>query len=169
MKKPLHAFDYLSVIRYAFVFVLFLLFNNLETRVYPYSAAVFIAATCTGGSYVVLPILYVAAFAVCGANGLLAEAAITAFYCTVLNLLYAKFNVKKNLGFVALCAMSLTGFIFLGDTSHYILLEKRILVFAITAGLSFFCASADRAISEKGLKLKCLTKKRFRFSRRRSR
>lgn len=154
MKKSLRAFDYLSVLKFLFIFTLFLLFNFLETDVYPYSAAVFIAATFTGGSYIALPVLFVCSFLVCGANGLLAQSAITAFYCTLLNLLYAKFRVKKNLGFVALCAVSLAGFIFLGDTSRYILLEKRILVSAITVGLAFFCAVADRAISEKGLKLK---------------
>ncbi|MBO4251764.1 MAG: SpoIIE family protein phosphatase [Clostridia bacterium] len=154
MKKTFRSFDYLSIIRYVCAFALFTLFNKLETTVYPYSAAVFIAATFTGGSYIVLPVLYICSFLVCGANGLLAQAAITAFYCTILNLLYSRFKTTKKLGFVALCCTSLTGFVFLGDTSAYILLEKRILVCAIASGLAFFCSIANKAVSEKGLKYK---------------
>ena len=154
MKKSFRSFDYITILRYAFIFILFLLFNNLEEKVYPYSAAVFTATTFTGSSIIVLPVLYVCSFLVCGTNGLLAQAAITAIYCTAINLLYRHFKANKNLGFVALCCMSLAGFVFLGDTSAKIIFDKRILVFAITSGLSFFCSIADKAVSEKGLKIK---------------
>ena len=154
MKKLTRRFDYLSATRYAVLFALFILFNNLETSVYPYSTAVFIAATYMGGSLIALPVLFISSFVVCGANGLLAQAAISAFYCALINILYTRFQAKKNLGFVALASMSLLGFILLGDTSAQIAFDKRVLVFAITSALSFFCAIADRAITEKGLKIK---------------
>ncbi len=154
MKKFLRALDIAAVLRYAFIFALFVLFANLETDVLPYSTAVLIAAFFTGGSTVALPPLFVGSFAVCGANGLIAQAAISAVYCAILNLLYARFSAKKNAGFIALACLSITGFIFLGDTSAEIFIEKRILVSLITAGLSFFCSIAGKAVSEKGLKFK---------------
>ena len=154
MKKIFRLPDYVSALRYAFVFALFILFNNLENTVLPYSAAVFIAVSYMGGSLIALPALYIGSFAFCGANGLLAQAAVTAGYCTVLDLLYRRFSAKKNFGFVALACLSLSGFVFLGDTYAQIITEKRILVAIITAGLAFFCSVADKAVSEKGLKFK---------------
>lgn len=154
MKKKFFSLDYTAVLRYVGIFTLFVLFNNLESEVLPYSTAVLIAAAFTGGSFLAVPTLFIGSFAVCGANGLLAQAAVSAVYCTLLNLLYLRFSAKKNAGFISLACFSLIGFIFLGDTSSQILMEKRILVSLVTVGLAFFSALAGKAVGEKGLKFK---------------
>ena len=154
MKKLFRSPDYFSVLRYACAFALFILFNHLETTVLPYSAAVFIAAVSTGGSVLALAVLYISSFALSGAYGLLAQAAITAGFIIFVDILYSRFSVKKSAGFIALCCLSLAGYVFLGDTSAETVVEKRILVALITVGLSFFCTLAGKAATEKGLKFK---------------
>lgn len=154
MKNIMRSIDHVAVLRYIFIFGLFVLLNNLETDVYPYSTAALIAANFTGGSVIVLPVIFIGSFLACGAYGLLAQSAITAVYCILLRIIYARFSVKRNLGFVALSCLALIGFLFLGDTEKYIIYEKRILVSAISMGLAFFCSIADKAVSEKGLKYK---------------
>lgn len=154
MKKIFRTLDYVAVLRYFFTFAFFVVFNNLETEVFPYSTAVLIAATFMNSSIITVPILFICSFLVCGANGLLAQAAISAAYCAVLNFTYMRFSAKKNAGFIALACLSLAGFVILGNTSAQIIIEKRITVALITAGLAFFCSVADKAISEKGLKYK---------------
>ena len=156
MKNHLNirSLDYVSVLRYMFIFGIFVLINNLETDVYPYSTAVLIAATYTGGSLIVIPLLFLSSFLVCGAFGLLAEAAISAGYCIIVRIVYARYGAKRNLGFVALCCLSLIGFLLIGDTEKFLEYDKRVLVSAITMGLAFFFAVADKAVSEKGLKYK---------------
>ena len=154
MKKKFFSLDYTLIIRYVCIFGLFVLFNNLESSVMPYSTAVFIASVFFDGSFIAIPTLFIGSFAVCGANGLLAQAAVSAVFCIILNLLYMRFTAKKNAGFIAIACFSLIGFIFLGDTSAEIIMEKRILVSIVTVGLAFFCATAGKAVSEKGLKFK---------------
>ena len=92
MKKRFNArsLDYISVLRYVFLSGLFILLNNLETEVYPYSTAALIATTYTGDSIVAIPLLFVSSFLVCGANGLLLQAAISAAYCIIVRLIYAR-------------------------------------------------------------------------------
>lgn len=154
MKNLFRSFDYITAFRYVFTFTLFVIFNNLETEVMPYSTAVLIAATFMNGSVIAVPTLFICSFLVCGANGLLAQAAISAAYCAILNFMYIRFSVKKNAGFIALASLSLAGFMVLGDTSAQIIPEKRVIVSLVTAGLAFFCSVADKALSEKGLKYK---------------
>ena len=146
--------DYISVLKYIFLFGIFVVLNNLETEIYPYSTATLIAATFTGGSFVVVPLLFLSSFIVCGALGLLAQATVSAGFCIIVKLAYARFGAKMNLGFVAVCCLSLVGFILIGDTERYIIYEKRILVSSVAVGLAFFTAIADKAVSEKGLKYK---------------
>ena len=154
MKNLSGYFDYANAIKYACVFTLFLIFNFLEKTVYPYSTAILIAATYINGSALIVPVLYICSFLACGANGLLAQATVCAIFCSVLHLIRKRFNAEKNLGFVALACLSLTGFLIIGDTETLIISEKRVLVAAITVSLAFFCSIAGKAVAQKGLKFK---------------
>ena len=154
MKKKFFNLDYIMALRYVSIFALFILFNNIESEVLPYSTAILIASAFMNVSYIAVPTLFIGSFAVCGANGLLLQAAISAVYCTILNLVYLRFSAKKNMGFIVLACFSLIGFVLLGDTSAPIIMEKRILISLVTVGLAFFCSIAGKAISEKGLKFK---------------
>ncbi|MBP5465942.1 MAG: SpoIIE family protein phosphatase [Clostridia bacterium] len=154
MKNPLRYYDYTVVIKYLFVFALFIVFNNLESEIQPYSTAVLIACAYSGGNFLPFPPIFICAFLISGSNGLLAQAAISAGFLLTLVLLYKRFDAKKNFGFIILSFLSLLGYIFVGDTSAQSITEKRILVSSITSGLAFFCCVANKAFTEKGLKFK---------------
>ena len=154
MKYPLRYFDYTAVIKYLCAFALFTVFNHLEEDIQPYSIAVLIACAYGNGNFLPFALLFLCSFPVSGANGLLAQGAVSAVFLITLEFLYKHFNAKKNLGFIVLACLSLLGYIFVGDTSAKILVEKRILVSAVASGLAFFCCTADKAVAEKGLKFK---------------
>ena len=154
MKNLLRYFDYTVVIKYLCVFTLFNVFNHLESDIQPYSTAVLIACAYSEGSFLPFPLLFICSFLIAGTNGLLAQAAVSSVYLIILVLLYKRFNVKKNFGFILLACLSLLGYVFLGDTSEQIIIEKRILTSAITSGLAFFYCTANKAFTDKGLKFK---------------
>lgn len=152
--KKFRYFDYFSVIKYGVLFLSFVLFNGLEKMVYPYSTAVFIAANYLNAAYLPLSVFYLISFTVSGSFGLLAQAAVTVVFCGIVDLLYKKFKVKKNYGFIFITSLSIIGFVIIGDTSKQILIERRLLTSIIAIVISFFCSGAGFAISEKGLKFK---------------
>lgn len=154
MKKRTHAFDYISVIKYALLFAGFFLFNRIDKDVYPFSAALFSAALLYGASPVVAPALFLGSFAACGAFGMMASAAVPAVFLTVTRLVYKKLKIRPSYEFVLFTAISLVGFIVIGDTNKVVSMERRIIVSIITTLLTLLSIVAIRAVSEKGLKSK---------------
>ena len=154
MRKNNKSLDYLSLIKYLFLFFIFLVFNKLEKAVMPYSASVFIASISCGSSIFFTFILYILSFLVLGANGLLASQAILGALSIIVVLIYKKTTKKVKLEMTVCCALGMLGFIFLGDTSIAYPLEKRILTTLITIVLTFLCLIGGKAITEKGLKFK---------------
>ncbi len=154
MKLRKSYFDYISVIKYLVCFVFFLIFAKLESQVNVYSVAVFVTAMAEGANPVITPILYICSFLVFGEVGLLAQAVFPAVLMIVLVLIYKKFNTPLRAEITAYTAISMLGFIFLGNTAKDIELEKRLLSVLLSTVLTFICYVSASGITKKGLKFK---------------
>ncbi len=146
--------DFVCVCKYAIITLLFYVFNNLETEVFPYSSAILIACLLFNCSLVITPILYLGTFIICGKVGLLASAAIFILVILPIVCVYKSFKTKTHYEFVAYTFIGLLGFVFLGNTANQVVLEKRILTAMLTTFLSFLAILSAKAISQKGLKFK---------------
>ena len=153
MKKS-HAFDYASVIKYLLLFCGFVIFNNVEKTVLPYSTAIFVAGVYMNCSLIAAPLLFIASFAVTGSFGMLAQSAVTAAFFIIIRCIYRKFRTRSGFEYVIFAAIALIGFIVIGDTETFIPYDKRVMVSVFTVFLSLLAIIAFKALSEKGLKSK---------------
>ncbi len=153
MKKKLNL-DYLSVVKYLFVFTAFILLNFLERDIYPYSTALFIAGMVTGSSPFILPILYLCSFLIVGKPSLLLSALAPAGLFFIIVLVYNRFKVKPRFELAFFTVVSTLGYILIGDTALAVPVERRILVSLITVALTFLSILAINAIAHKGLRFK---------------
>lgn len=154
MKNRFNSFDYICAVKYLCIFTAFLIFNNLEKTVLPYSAAIFVAALSQGCAIIITSLLFLASFLACGTPGLLGSQAIFALLFIIIAFTYKKFRSKMRFELIAYAVVGVLGFVFLGDTARNIVLEKRIIVSIITVALTFLAVVAAKAINEKGLKFK---------------
>lgn len=150
-KKPL---NYLSVIKYILLLFGFMLLNRLESEIFLYSASLFAAAIVLGSSTILTTVALIASFLLTGTYGLLPSVSVSAAFLVLVKLLYSHFNVKIKYEISIFTAISLIGFIILGDTVNEIGIEKRILVSVITSFLSLVFYVSGKAFGEKGLKIK---------------
>ncbi len=146
--------DYLTVIKYLTLFFVFLVFNNLEKEVLPYSSAVYISAIACGSEIFITTLLYLSSFLILASPGLLGAGAILALISITIILIYKKINRKIKIELTACALIGMLGFVFLGDTARVFSLEKRILTSLITIVLTALCLITGKALCEKGLKFK---------------
>ncbi len=154
MKLKRQNVDYISVFKYLFALMGFVLLNSLEQTPYPYSTALFIAEMVTGSSPILLPLLYLSSFLIVGKPSLLLSALIPATLFFAITLVYKKFRVKLRYELILFACLSMLGFILIGDTASEIPLEKRLLVSLMTVALTFLSIIALKAVNEKGLRYK---------------
>ncbi len=154
MKRKKLNIDYISVLKYLFIFGAFILLNCIESDVYPYSTALFIATMVTGSSPFILPIFYLGSFLVVGKPSLLLSALVPALLFFVIVLIYKKCKVKPKYELIFFTLISMLGYVLIGDTLVEISMERRIIVSLIIVALTFLCILAINAISKKGLKFK---------------
>ena len=154
MKNPFKRLDFFDLLSYAVVLVVFMIFNSLETQVLPYSVAVFTAVIIEGGSLIFTPLIFLLAFLLQGAVGLMGSAAISALLLTVIVAIYRKCSHPPRYEILCFLALSLLGFILLGNTTAQIPLLKRVLTAFLCVALCFFTITAGKAVKEKGLKFK---------------
>ena len=154
MKNKLKSIDYMTVVKYLSIFLLFLLLNNVEKQVLPYSTAMLCSVLSRGGSLILTPILYLLSFIVQGQFGLLASAAIAASVNLFIIGLYRKFKNAPKYEVLVFLGVSLLGFIFIGNTTTQIDMDKRVLTLILTVALGFFTMTATKVVAEKGLKFK---------------
>lgn len=152
--KKFKSFNYVSVLIYSSLFILFVAFNYAEAEVYPYSVAAFIAALSVGANVFVTPLLFVGSFLIGNNVGYLAFAGITAAFFSILFLLYKKLRFKPDFLNVAMSVIIMTVFCVLGNTQKDIPIMKRVLVSVFTTVLTLFCYISGGAVTKKGLKYK---------------
>ena len=152
--KKLKSLDYLNVIKYLILFILFILLNKLEKEVYPYSTALYSSIIATGGNFIGTSIFYILSFIVLNRPGLLVSGAIVFGALLIITLIRYKFIKKKGYEYVLYTAISLIGLVFIGDTSLETNVEKRILCLIISTFLSLILITSIFAIKNKGLKYK---------------
>ena len=154
MKKFSKALDYLTIIKYSFIFFLFLIFNNLEKDVLPYSTAIFITAISLDYSVFPTSALFLLSFLVLNKVGLIPSMAIVVTIFIIVFAVYKKYKIRIRFEFIAYTALSLIGFILLGDTNTEILYEKRFLTSLLILLLTTVSMIAGNALVKKGLKYK---------------
>ena len=147
-------YDFISVIKYTFIFFIFLIFNNLEEEILPYSSAVLTTCLMYNCSLFLTPLLYLSAFIAMGETGLLGAGAIFVLIICPIILIYKRYGIKPKFEFVAFTLIGLLGFAFLGNTSKFITLDKRVLTVLLSTFLCFLSIISAKAICEKGLRLK---------------
>lgn len=154
MKTYRNRFDFVSLVKYALIFLCFTVFNCIENAVLPYSTAPFVTALIGGASLFLTPILYVLSFIVLSENGLLASSAITAVPLIIIVALYRKLKVNTRLEMAIYTFFAMLGFVFLGNTSYEITMDKRIITCLLTVILTLVCLITGNTVAKKGLKFK---------------
>ena len=154
MKSPLKNLDYPSLCKYLLVFFLFAVFNCLELNVMPYSTAILGAVLSEGCGIIVSSLLFISSFLVSGKVGLLGSASVSAIMLAIIFAIHRKTKTPAKYATCIYVAVSLLGFIFLGDTKEQIETEKRVLTAILTIALSFFSVTGIHAVNNKGLKHK---------------
>lgn len=146
--------DYTNVLKYIFLFFLFLIFAKLEQAVYPYSTAVLVSSLGLGASPIITGLLFVCSFLVYGKTGLLAHAGIAGLINLIVFLIYKKLKILPKAELILFAVASMIGYLILGDTNQNIDFFKRLYVSLVTILLTAVLYVAGDAISRKGLKFK---------------
>ncbi len=154
MRVKNYFFDYVSVIKYIISFCFFLIFAKLEKEVNVYPVAVFVTAMAFGANPIITPVLYVCSFLVFGEVGLLVQAAVPTVLMIILVCIYKKTKTPFRAEITAYAAISMLGYIFIGNTSVNVPLERRLLSSLLSTLLTFICYIAASGIVKKGLKFK---------------
>ncbi len=154
MKNFRKNFDFITVFKYLFILFIFIIFNNLEREILPYSSAILSACLLLGASLVSTPLLYILSFLVLGEVGLLGASGIFSLVIVPIAYVYRRFKVKSYIEFLAYTLVGLLGFLFLGSTTKNILMEKRILTIILSILLCYIAIICGKAVCEKGLKFK---------------
>ena len=154
LKNPFKRLDFISVLSYLVILVVFMLFNRIENQVLPYSVAVFTAVIVQGGSLIVTPLIFLLSFVIQGAFGLLGSASICAVTLSIIIAIYRKYSHYPKYEILCFLSLSLLGFILLGSTTEQIPLLKRVLTAFLCVALCFFTMTAGKAVKEKGLRFK---------------
>lgn len=149
MKKFKKTFDYINIIKYIVVLFLFIITNFLESEVLPYSTSIYSSLLCLNLSYFSTSIFFLLSFILVGRPGLIASSAISVGVFFIISLIKLKFRTKKHIEYVFYTAISMLGFIFLGDTSIQINIEKRILCTILSAFLTLIFCVALNAVDKK--------------------
>ena len=97
-------FDFVTVFKYLLILLIFIIFNNLEREVMPYSSAVFTACLVLGSSIFTTAILYIFSFLFLGEVGLLGAAGIFILVISPITYIYRRFKVKSFVEFLLIIA-----------------------------------------------------------------
>ena len=100
MKKIKMKTDYLVVLKYLFLLCLFLVFNNLEKNIEPYSVSVYIAAISSACSPIVAGLFLILSFILIGETGKIAFVCTVILFFGALKIIYKKTNTKIGYSFV---------------------------------------------------------------------
>ncbi|MBR5192066.1 MAG: SpoIIE family protein phosphatase [Clostridia bacterium] len=154
MKKHNNSIDYLTVIKYLFIFILFTIFNKIEQQVFPYSTALLGVSFAFNYNLILTPILYLLSLVLLGANGLLAGGGISLAFLLIITLIYKSCKSKIKLEICIFTMISMLGYLFIGDTVVETDLTKRIFVILVCGLFSMFLYITAETITKKGLKYK---------------
>ena len=146
--------DYLTALKYLALFIVFVLFNKIEGVILPYSVAVYVWAISFKFSKISTPVLFLCSFLVLGETGLLLSVSIPTVFFIVIESIYNSLNLKRRLEYFLYTALTMLGFIFIGNTNYNILMEKRIFVCVFSSILTIICQYGLSPVFQKGLKFK---------------
>ncbi len=154
MKKIRNLFDFLSVIKYGTIFLLFLILNSLEQNFYPYSISIFTTALFENFSLLSTSILFFIALLFCGGKTQISPTLISVLILIVMKFFHRKEPVKIKFVLPVFVLISMIPFVILGDAKTFITYDKRIFVCIISSFLTLLTAVAFYALDKKGLKYK---------------
>lgn len=154
MKHFTKRFDYITFIKYGLALLGFLIFNNLEKQVLPYSSALLVALLILDFSLILTPVLYLTSFFIVNQIGFLTSASIFIGVIVPIICIYKKFNITSFYEYLAFTLVGMLGYVFIGNTINQVALDKRILSTILTVLLTLICIIAGKAVKTKGLKFK---------------
>ncbi len=154
MKLKKMRMDYLTVVKYLILFVALMIFGSLEKDFTLYSTSIYVTSLTLGSGVIVSSILYLCTFLIMGKVGLIAAASIVCGFFAIILAIYKSKKTRPRIEFSAYVIIGMLGFIFLGDTSTFVSIERRFLISAFTSVLTLVMIIAGYTITEKGLKFK---------------
>lgn len=146
--------DYITVIKYLSVFLLFILFSLIQKTQSLYSVSFLAVILEFNLSVILTPILFLASFLVTGETGLIISALFPAIILPFVNVIYRKFNYKPTFETSLFCALSMIGFVVFGNTSKVIDFENKMAVAIFTFLLTPILKCSITAVVNKKLKFK---------------
>ena len=152
MKK--FRFDFVSILKYAFVFFSFLVFNNLEREIYPYSISIFIAYLYGGLNPFITLFLLLSSLLVFNKIGYFFISTISGIVFFIIFLATKKLKRKLKFELVAICLLTLIPFLIFGDFYSYIKIERRIITTILILFLTFLSILFCDTFKQKGLKIR---------------
>lgn len=154
MLRKKFSFDYVTSIKYALLFLIMIVFGNLEKDFSIYNSAIFVMALALGSNVITTTIFYLATYLIMGKIGLLPATSIIATFFAVIICIYRKKRIKPKIELSAYMIIALIGYVFLGDTTTFIPIEKRLLTATFTCLLTLISVVAGTTVNDKGLKYK---------------
>lgn len=148
--KRRKTFDFLSVIKYLFLFLFYLAFGSITTPPTIFSTAILTSSIALGFHFISSPLLYLLSFVAIGRNDLLLPALISV---GVILVIFFAYKIKRRtIGaeIFLYTLLSLLGFVFLNPVS----LTKNITESIITSFISVVFYVGAKAFIEKGVKYK---------------
>ena len=101
MKVKTKRFDYITFIKYSLALLSFLIFNNLEKQVLPYSSALLVALLILDFSIILTPLLYLISFLIINQIGFLTCGAIFIGVIIPIVCIYKRFNITSFFEYIA--------------------------------------------------------------------
>jgi hypothetical protein len=136
-------FDFVSILKYAFVFFSFLVFNNLEREIYPYSISIFIAYLYGGLNPFITLFLLLSSLLVFNKIGYFFISGILGIVFFIIFLATKKLKRKLKFELVGICLLTLIPFLIFGDFYSYIKIERRIITTILILFLTFLSSSPE--------------------------
>ena len=125
--------DALSILCYLVLLIAFTIVSSIGKDVSVFSVSVYAAALYSGASPLFCPLLYVASFVVLGRFGLLPAAAISSVFLSIIFLIYSACKTKIRYELLLFVALSLIGFMLLGDFDKDLSLTEKAIISASRA------------------------------------
>lgn len=154
MIKSKNRIDYITVLKYLAVFLLFMLFSFVENTQAVYSVSFLAVILEFNLSLIFTPILFLASFLVTGETGLLLSVIFPAIILPSVNYIYRRFKYKPTFETALFCALSTIGFVVFGNTNYQIDFEKKMAIAVFTFLLTPILKCSFSALINKRLKFK---------------
>jgi len=152
--KKIRKLDYSVFIKYLIFLVIFFTFSKLDKSTPVFAVAPFAVAVYLGFNlFVLAPLLLLSAFVTTG-SGYIASLVISIVVIAIIKFVYAGFNKTPKYETVGIVALSLLGYVILGNTLTETDILLRVTISLLTCAFSLIFFVASSGALNKGLRKK---------------